>query len=271
MSDAIMVLQLEHRNLAKVLSLIQRQAANMAASTPVNYRLLESCFRYLSSYPEQCHHPKEDLVYRKLLNRCPEIAGSLRNLVDEHEKLAYFTRDLRRALGTMQYALPTANAGFAVQLNVFLESYRLHMLMEEQRFFPLALERLSSSDFAEIDFTLFDQADHLFDREAEERMVELHEAITRLGAAETTATDRREEAAWLASFRDIAAFNDAMRGTGEPLVLSQTSGGGYELKRGHNLLVHIPACSESRAAWCAYFYRKATGMPGYLRKRDQES
>lgn len=27
---------------------------------------------------------------------------------------------------------------------------------------------------------------------------------------------------------------------------------------GGNIVAHIPACSESRAAWCAYFFWKAT-------------
>ena len=63
MSDTIRVLQQEHRNVAKVLALIQQQAINLATRAPANFRLLEGCMLYLSSYPEQCHHPKEDLVY----------------------------------------------------------------------------------------------------------------------------------------------------------------------------------------------------------------
>ena len=47
MSDAIQILLLEHRNVTKVLELIQRQVTNMAARVPVNFRLLEGCFEYL--------------------------------------------------------------------------------------------------------------------------------------------------------------------------------------------------------------------------------
>ena len=73
MSDAILVLQLDHRNLSKVLDLIQQQVTYMIKNDPVNYRLLASAFEYLSDYPEQCHHPKEDVVYRKLLSRFPDM------------------------------------------------------------------------------------------------------------------------------------------------------------------------------------------------------
>jgi hypothetical protein len=62
----------------------------------------------------------------------------------------------------------------------------------------------------------------------------------------------------LAGFQSIAAFNDAMRRSGESALLTHSSAEGYELAHKGKVLVQIPACSESRAAWCAYFYWKAT-------------
>ncbi|MBL0122387.1 MAG: hemerythrin domain-containing protein [Betaproteobacteria bacterium] len=261
MSDVINILLQEHRNISRVLDLIQRQAANLASRAPVNYRLLESCFQYLSSYPEKCHHPKEDLVYRKLRSNCPDIVDSLRDLVDEHETLAYFTRNLRRSIAVVQHQLPTVNTPLAEQLTTYLDAYHLHMATEEKCFFPLALKRLSHDELAEIDFTLFDQPDHLFDREAEAKLAELHRAISQSGAVEDLRADHREEAAWLAALHDIANFNDAMQRAGDPVLLARSSSGGYELKDGGQVLLYIPPCSESRAAWCAYYYRKATNPP----------
>ena len=84
-----------------------------------------------------------------------------------------------------------------------------------------------------------------------------HDAGARLGAIEKTLSDRREEAALLATIQDLATFNEAMRRSGDAVRLVRSSQEGYELKRNGNVLVHIPPCSESRAAWCAYFYRKA--------------
>jgi hemerythrin-like domain-containing protein len=261
MSDVINMLLQEHRNISRVLDLIQRQTANLDNRAPVNYRLLDSCFQYLSSYPEKCHHPKEDLVYRKLLSNCPDIVDSLRDLVDEHETLAHFTRNLRRSVAVMQHQLPTVNTRLAENLTTYVDAYHMHMATEERCFFPLAVKRLTADNFAEIDFTLFDQPDHLFDREAEEKLAELHHAISQSGAVEDLSADHREEAALLAALRDITNFNDAMQRAGDPVLLARSTSGGYELKDGGQVLLHIPPCSESRAAWCAYYYRKATNQP----------
>jgi hemerythrin-like domain-containing protein len=258
MADVVTLLQIDHRKMVKVLDVIQQQAINMGRHARVNYRLLESTFVYLSGYPDQCHHPKEDLVYRKLLGRCPDMADTLKDLVKEHETLAYLTRSVMRAIADSHRDPPVVNDRLSDQLHEFLDLYRHHMLMEEQHFFPAAVHRLSDNDFAEIDFTLFDQPDPVFDRESEERFAELREEITRLGVIEATSSDDHQEAALLATFRDIAAFNEAMGRSGEPVRLIRSSGEGYELQHRGNVLVHIPACSESRAAWCAYFYWKAT-------------
>jgi hemerythrin-like domain-containing protein len=257
MPDTILLLQLEHDRVAKLLDLVAQQLANLVRHHPVNYRLLQNAFDYLSDYPDQCHHPKEDLVYRKLRSRHPDMVKSLSTLVEEHERLAHLTASLRRTLRESQQEKAGTNDWFAKQLREFLEFYRHHMAMEERHFFPAALQSLSRNDWAEIDFTVFDQPDPLLDRSTEDRFAKLRDEITRLGQAQMTSAAHREEAACLGRLHDIADFNEAMQQSGESVRLNRSSEGGYELERGGSVLVHIPECSESRAVWCAYFFLKS--------------
>jgi hemerythrin-like domain-containing protein len=258
MSNVVLLLHADHRNVAKLLGLIQQQTMNMAQRAPVNYRLLQSILEYLSNYADQCHHPKEDLLYRKLLRRHPAMAGSLKDLVEEHEKIAQSTGDLMGAVCRSQGQgdLPAPNERLADQLTAYMDLYRRHMLMEEQYFFAAALQRLSRDDFEEIDFTLFDRPDPLFDPESEKRYAELRDEIARTGALEGARDDTQDDAAWPAAFQGVTAFNQAMQRTGDPTLLVRSPAQGYELQHKGKLLVHIPACSESRAAWCAYYYWK---------------
>jgi len=260
MSDTLLLLQLDHHKMAKLLDVIDQQVTNMVRGTPVSYRLLVSAFAYLSGYPDQCHHPKEDLVYRKLRSRHPDVASSLKDLVEEHERLGQLTENLSRAIGESQPDPAAVNGGLADRLREFLDFYRHHMLMEEQHFFPAALQTLSRNDWAEIDFSLFDQSDPLFDQQAEGRFAELRDEITRLAVAEKATSDNIEEAALLATLRDIAGFNEAMQRASEPLRLVRSPEAGYELLRNGSVLAQIPECDETRAAWCAYFFWKATAQ-----------
>lgn len=258
MSDAITVLLLEHRQIAKVLDLIEEQHINLAQHAPANYGLLETMLDYLSDYPAECHHPKEDLVYRRLLKRVPDTAGSLKDLAEEHWKLAQQTQSLARTIGDSRKDSPSLDAHLAGQLKSFVDFYRFHMRMEEDHFFPLALQRLTREDLAEIDFTLFNQPDH-FGGESEDKFAELHAAIAKMGTAERVGTYQRDEADLLAKFRDVASFNEAMRVTGEHVHLRRKENG-YDLDYEGGITVHIPDCDEERAAWCAYFFWKATAM-----------
>jgi hemerythrin-like domain-containing protein len=270
MSNMMILLQTDHGYMAKVLDVIQLQATNLVRGAPVNHRLLESVFAYLSGYPDQCHHPKEELVYRKLLGRCPDMAESLDGLVGEHEKLARLTENLSQAISESRQGRPGVGERLASQLDEFLECYRQHMSTEEQQFFPAALQLLSHDDFEEIDFTLFDQADPLFNSDTEARFAELRDEILRMGAAERIDADTRDESAWVAALRDIGAFNEAMRQLDGATCLTPASDGGFDLEHQGKILVHIPECNESRAAWCAYFFWKgAAPIQGERRMRGE--
>jgi hemerythrin-like domain-containing protein len=256
MSDAINVLLLEHRQIAKVLHLIDEQHINVTRGEPVNFRLLGSILDYLSNYPAECHHPKEDLVYRRLLGRAPALAGSIRDLAEEHWKLAQMTQNLARAVGRLQAGETQEGEGFADQLKGFVEFYRLHMRMEEERFFPLALEKLSAGDLGEIDFVLFNQPEH-FGEENGDKFAELYGAINRMGLAERQSTYQRDETAFLAGLTDLNAFNEALAVTGGNLRLGRVADG-YALESEGKIVTRIPACTETQAAWCAYYFWKAT-------------
>ena len=72
MPDTLFLLRLEHGNLSKLLGLIENQVAAADAGMPMDEQLLSLASEYFYDYPDRCHHPKEDLVYRRLGERDPE-------------------------------------------------------------------------------------------------------------------------------------------------------------------------------------------------------
>jgi len=259
MADALFLLRLEHGNQSQLLGLIEAEAAAAEAGRPMDRELLSLASQYFCDYPDRCHHPKEDLVYRLLGRRDPQARTGLRDLLADHRRLhelaIEFAAAVRREDGEPQTPEPARRK----VIREFTAQYRQHMREEEERFFPLAEERLSRGDWATLDFAIFDQDDPLFDHAAEERFAALRERIEALGERVRGRRKVLEVADALRGLSGIETFNELMRSARQPFRLARFAASGYGLERDRELLLHIPECSAERAAWCAYCYLRGLG------------
>ena len=256
MSDTLLMLRLEHENISHVLDVLEDQIQRLKSHAPIDVSLLRLSIGYLMGFPEECHHPKEDLVYRALLEREPQRANALPNLGAEHELLATFTERIEsETRGEI-----IDERALADLLREYVDTYRDHIATEEKYFFPAALESLTRDDLAALDFQLFDRKDRLFDKVAEARFAKLRDEITTRAGAEggdsslTAARVPIGEIELLRGLGSIEGFNKLMNRCG--FRLSAYRSGGYALKRDGQWLLDIFECDEARAAWCAYYYLK---------------
>ena len=256
MSDAILKLRLEHSSIAGVLGLLEDEVQRLQSGAPTDPGLLTLIFDYLRDFPEKCHHPKEDLVFRMLQQRDPKRAATLFDLVHGHEKLAKLTEHL-----SGEIAREAPRPALAAILCEYLDTYRHHLSGEEREFFPAALDTLTRDDLALLDYELFDREDPLFDNTTENHFDQLRSKIQKR-AHDSPLTNNRtmgpsstNNLVLLRQIDSVKAFNDAMRGYECQLV--PYLAGGYALELDGCWLVDIPDCDEDRAAWCAYFYWKA--------------
>lgn len=255
MSDAILMLRLEHENIAHVLDLLEDQFRRLESSAPIDEPLLLLVVEYLKDFPEVFHHPKEDLVFRMLQQHEPDRAAALHDLDTEHEQLAQLTERFARDLRDVLDAPAEASID---PLHQYVDIYRQHIAAEELQFFPAVLESLPRGVLANLDARLFDRQDHLFDRAAEARFAHLRREIQRhtgdrsiMSGSGPVLTD---EIALLRGLDSVDAFNQAMLARGLQLVPYRA--GGFALERNGQWLLDIPDCDESRAGWCAYYYAK---------------
>ena len=267
------MLRLEHRNLSRLLGLIEDQVAAAEAGAPLDKNLLGLAWEYFSDYPDLCHHPKEDLVYELLSKRDPGSCAGLKNLTSEHVRL----RELTRAFGEAVRRLPeapqsrgaiqsrdapqTAEPAAREVIGDFTRRYRQHMKEEDERFFPLAEQKLSKDEWATLDFAVFDRDDPLLADATEHRFAALRQRIeeaTKLGKARGHVLDAGNR---LRGLSGLESFNELMKSGGTPFRLNGLAGGGYGLEHDHELLLYIPECSAERAAWCAYAYLCGRGWP----------
>ncbi len=256
MSEAILLLRLEHRHADDLLRLIEQQLDQ--PDVPLDLGLLRSISEYFLDYPDQCHHPVEDRVFRRLLARDPDGGARVGPLIEDHERIASLTRAFASGIDAADADPRGQEAMLRETLRQFVSAYRAHMQGEEKVFFPLALEALTENDWSEIEFDLFDREDPLYDRAQEERFRQLRDRI------EDQAKESWQRAVFLRRARrlhnltDIASFNELMASMKAGYRLTEHPNGGFGLQRDGEVVIDIPRCSQARAVWCAYYFLEPT-------------
>jgi hemerythrin-like domain-containing protein len=193
MSRIIELLHEEHRNIAKLLGVIERELNVFDRRERPDYEIFQAVIQYFKEYPEACHHPKEDVVYQILKERNPAVAGAVGDVEAEHEvegdRLARFAKVVEDVLADQE--LP--REAFHAAAQDFLEHQRRHMAKEEQLLFPAALETLTAEDWAKIDARIEARKDPMFDGETASKFQNLYATILRW--EQETEEDRSRAAA----------------------------------------------------------------------------
>lgn len=162
MPAVIETLRADHVNMARLLHLVEAEIAAFKAGTVPDYAMLGDILDYLLNYPDLCHHPAENTIYLRLRRRMPAEADAVREIEDEHGKIAEITRRFADAVHNVATESQIPREAFIDLGNKFLDLMRRHMIAEETRFFPMALNNLGPDDWAEVEETLARQADPLF-------------------------------------------------------------------------------------------------------------
>lgn len=177
MRNVISELRTEHANMERLLRILDRQIEIFEAAAQPDYGIVQDIILYFLDFPDQCHHPKEDLLAQKLLELSPDRAVRLSGLSELHKELAGLTRNVasvvRRVLDEAE--LPRAQVIGAAK--DFISAQRHHMEMEEQHFLPLAEEILSEADLGALESEIFGKDDPLFGPKSEEHFAMLRENI----------------------------------------------------------------------------------------------
>lgn len=180
MSQVIEQLRRDHVNMRRLLQIIEEQMSLHRRGGVLDFDLLESIMEYTLHFPHLIHHPKEDLVYRRLLQRDPGSVEEVLDLLTDHARLGALARRLAEALRNVALDAELPRDLFEGIARKYVDHTRRHMEMEEQDFFPRALLRLEVEDWAEIDAAIASSRDPLFDDKVPDRYGKLHRRLSEL-------------------------------------------------------------------------------------------
>lgn len=179
MSNIIQILLEEHRNIAKLLLVLEHELEVFDRSEEPDYEILRAIIAYFQDYPEDCHHPKEDIVFEMLKTRDPAVASRIGDVEAEHEVETERLRKLVEAVEEILAGREFLRQAFHDVVNDFIKHQRQHMDKEERLLFPAAVQRLRPEDWAAIDARLNDRKDPLFNGAVETKFQALQRTILR--------------------------------------------------------------------------------------------
>jgi hemerythrin-like domain-containing protein len=168
MRTALEVIRGEHRSLTAVLNGLWYlvDEVNEGRSEP-NFRVLRAMMRYIDTFPEKLHHPKEQrYLFPRLRQRTDTANAALDQLEAEHITGEKLIRDLEQALLRWEIGGPQDLTTFAKAVEHYVGFHQRHMQREEQVILPLAERVLTEEDWREIDAAFSGNADPLDARDA---------------------------------------------------------------------------------------------------------
>jgi len=179
MPRAIEQLQLDHRNMRRLLELLRKELDAYRSGQTLDFDLLNSVMDYTLNYPDLCHHPKENLIYERMVARNPAARSSVSDLLREHAQLGELTRKLAAALKNVSRDSEIPREWFEGIIERYLTANHRHIAAEEETFFPQAVLTLKQKDWDEIDASVAATEDPLFGGKVAKDYRALYERIMR--------------------------------------------------------------------------------------------
>lgn len=177
----------EHRNIARLLEILEHQLAIFERGERPDYDIVTAIADYFTGFPERCHHPKEDLILRRLRERYPAAADAIADIEGDHESIGSLAIDFRQAVRNVLDEAEMRRETFRDTVRYFIDAQRRHMQMEHEGFFPIARDVLTAEDWAELEAAVADEEDPVFGGQTEAKFESLRKTILQWQAEDEAA------------------------------------------------------------------------------------
>jgi hemerythrin-like domain-containing protein len=164
--DIIRALGDEHRYQARLLNLLERQVGLLNQRQTPDYEAMYGVMRYMTQFPDRLHHPKEDLVFEKIVLRDKTAAPKVKHLLQAHKDIVDKGARLLEAIEHCRKGDAQADTHvLRKSAHAYIGALRRHMDIEHLHMFPLAQQVLKAQDWADVDARMKPILDPVFEAE----------------------------------------------------------------------------------------------------------
>ena len=188
MPEIIEILRHEHRNIEKLLRVLEEELSVFDRGERPDYEVFEAVIEFFKKYPDTCHHPKEDIIYAKFKARAPDRAASIADLAAEHREGAARLCRVAQAIDAVLNDQELLRESVDRIVHDFIDNERKHIALEDEVVFPAIVDTLQPEDWADIALKIADRYGPPSEADFEEQFSTLRRNIIEL---EETAIARR--------------------------------------------------------------------------------
>ena len=150
LAGVIETLYSEHGHFLSLLNTLEEEAEKLEPGKIPDYHLLLDIIDYLTHYPGQYHHPREDMLFAKMLSVDKSFKRDLERLEREHKTLQSYNDQLFVELTRIAAGRPVDRPELRRHLQRYISGYRQHIEFESKSIFPRAKGELSSAELKQL-------------------------------------------------------------------------------------------------------------------------
>jgi acetyl esterase/lipase/hemerythrin-like domain-containing protein len=154
--------------------MIEDEAALLAEGKPADLDCIADVLNYIIHYPDRYHHPKEELIFDRMVDADDNTQKVIKRLRRGHEEVATMGRDIEQEVESCKGSRSKKKRqALGRHLDVYINGLREHMHLEETQVFKPAMELLSAADWASIDKQIKPIIDPVFGEQTADRYQQL--------------------------------------------------------------------------------------------------
>lgn len=175
--DILKQLRIDHDNVTTLLDILDEQLHRVQDLKSADFDLMRDIMHYMTCYPDSFHHPLEDLVLERLIDRDPSFRNSALKLVKEHADLA------KKSAAFLDMLQKVIDGALVLRKDIvargvdYVEFLRSHMQREEESFFSRAEAALTGEDWNQISHAVEHIQDPVFGAACEAHYRSIYEFI----------------------------------------------------------------------------------------------
>lgn len=179
MSNLVEQIHEDHVNVARVLDLIEKEIDTARQEGAPDLELLEDAMRYMVNYSDLIHHPKEDSMFERLVQKEPDVAKQVEVLRQEHQTLADLSSSFLEIVKAAESGEFVLRDEVVKRGTEYVDFLRSHMDAEEVDLLKRANASLSEQDLEEINAEYASAHDPLMEESLNQEYTALYRSLVK--------------------------------------------------------------------------------------------